>query len=252
MKKIILLFVIIMAFTGLVAADGIVVCIDTIPPEAPTSLAYTGNVELTWDEAIDLPEPYEGCPFGIDYYEIYKDGEKVGTSSDTSFTEGPLADGTYLYEVFAVDKAENEGAIAELVVTIGDSGDNPPPGGGPSGGSNRKKCNDNRDNDGDGLIDLDDPGCEDKYDNDETNIVEEEPAEEEQPEEEVVEETPLEEQPEETEPVEESQQGNWFTNLITGQAFRGAGEGSAWIGLILALVIIALVLVFTVFKKKKP
>ncbi|MBD3310189.1 tandem-95 repeat protein [Candidatus Woesearchaeota archaeon] len=39
--------------------------------------------------------------------------------------------------------------------------------GGGGGGKTRKECNDGRDNDGDGLIDLADPGCESIYDDDE-------------------------------------------------------------------------------------
>jgi hypothetical protein len=42
--------------------------------------------------------------------------------------------------------------------------------GGGGGGSSSKECRDNRDNDGDGLIDYpDDPGCSSSYDDDETN-----------------------------------------------------------------------------------
>lgn len=47
-------------------------------------------------------------------------------------------------------------------------------------------------------------------------------------------------------------QGNWFTNLITGAAI-GGGENAAWTIGILALIIIAAFLIYTVFfKKKKP
>ena len=60
-----------------------------------------------------------------------------------------------------------------------------PSSGGGGGGGIKAQCNDNKDNDADGLVDLDDPGCESKYDNDEYN-----------------------------EPVEEFEvvQGNWICN----------------------------------------
>jgi len=145
-----------------------------------------------------------------------------------------------------------------------DNGDEPstPSSGGSSGGGGGggsgvrdKQCEDGKDNDGDGLIDLDDPGCSNWYDDDEssegssstttsssagttTNTFSEGSSEE-------------------TNQVlggnEETKSGNWFGNLFTGGAVADTPGGAAWLGGILVLVIVALFLVYTTFfKGKKP
>lgn len=50
----------------------------------------------------------------------------------------------------------------------------PSSGGGGGGGKRRYQCNDKKDNDEDGLIDLDDPGCLNRYDDDESDEIIEE------------------------------------------------------------------------------
>ena len=93
------------------------VCIDTQYPEAPTGLSITGNVILNWNVAVDLPE----CS-GIDYYVIYREGLPIGTTTSTSFTDEPLGDGTYVYNIYAVDKAGNEGDYVTGSIKLGSTG----------------------------------------------------------------------------------------------------------------------------------
>ena len=138
----------------------------------------------------------------------------------------------------------------ELDLTVaydeGDNGDDGgnSPGGGNRGSSRKRQCDDGEDNDRDGLIDLHDPGCEDKYDDDETDIVEETTTS--------TEEENTKTLTENFDTAEEETQSNWFTNLITGAAV-GGGENAAWTTAILVLIIVALFLVYAVFfKKKKP
>lgn len=107
-------------------------CSDSQPPNAPTDLSLSGNVDVSWDAALDNPD---NCTSGVDYYNIYRDDKFIDNTSSTSFSEGPLADGTYTYEVTAVDKAGNEGEAASESITI--KTEEPEPqtsGGGGSGG----------------------------------------------------------------------------------------------------------------------
>ena len=128
MNKIWLVMVLVLFAAPVMAVD---LCIDLIAPDAPEGLGYQGNVELYWNEADDEPE----CS-GIAYYDVYRDGVFLGTSLTTSFVDIPLSDGTYVYEVIAVDKSPDlhESAPAVLSVTLGSTGNpgNYNPGGGGS------------------------------------------------------------------------------------------------------------------------
>ena len=73
-KRIIFLFAVIFII-GSVSAFSWPICIDTQAPEAPAGLIVSGNVQLTWNEAVDKPDCSE-----IEHYNIYLDGSsgKVG------------------------------------------------------------------------------------------------------------------------------------------------------------------------------
>ncbi len=107
--------------SGVLARD---VCIDTFSPEAPETLSVDGNVELSWSEAFDEPNPNENCADGIEYYNVYLNGRMIGSSLETSFSYGALDDGDYIFGVSAVDLAGNEGARASVEVSfpLGDGG----------------------------------------------------------------------------------------------------------------------------------
>lgn len=77
---------------------------DTTAPTTPTDLAVTvekGIATLTWSEASD--------DSGVDGYYVYRDGEVIDDTSETSFNDetAPLWS-TYEYAVSAFDWRENE------------------------------------------------------------------------------------------------------------------------------------------------
>ena len=115
------------------------ICIDKDEPSAPENFAVSGNVVLSWSEATDSPESTSDCTFGIDHYNVYVDGNLIGSSEDLSYSGNSLSDGSYIFEVSAVDRAGNEGdrAIKEVVFPISeDSSDSESSSsGGGSGGS---------------------------------------------------------------------------------------------------------------------
>ena len=131
MKKILTFFLLLFALPIAMGSD---ICLDFDAPDAPTNLAYSDNIVLTWTEAEDEPE----CS-GIDYYNVYRDSEFLGTTQTTSFSEGPLENGQYFYEVFAVDFGGNQGPAAQLTVNFGEGQENPPGGGSPGGGGGRSQ-----------------------------------------------------------------------------------------------------------------
>jgi hypothetical protein len=127
MKKLlpIALFLILMP---LVSAEEI--CIDKIPPSAPSNLMITdspydadGNISLSWTAATDEPD----CS-GIDHYNIYRSNDgigfvKIGESETTDFNDfSSLSEGTYYYRVTAVDKVKflpHEGPAVEGSTIVG-------------------------------------------------------------------------------------------------------------------------------------
>jgi hypothetical protein len=126
-------FLMILLSGGVLAATDWPVCIDLIKPSAPAGLQATGNLQLGWNAVIDKPD----CS-GIAYYNIYKNGLLIKTSTTTTYSESALADGTYTFAVSAVDKAKNEGEKATISVTFPISSPpvvNPPAGNGGGGPS---------------------------------------------------------------------------------------------------------------------
>lgn len=77
---------------------------------------------------------------------------------------------TYFYLASSCDQFDQcSNSSIENFTTSPESGGPSSSSGGGGSGSGRKQCSDNKDNDGDGLIDLADPGCDSRNDNDETN-----------------------------------------------------------------------------------
>src|SRR5215211_1234746 len=77
---------------------------DVEPPTAPTNVAATAfsstRVDLSWAASADN--------VGVDHYEVYRDGNSVGTTPATSYSDTGLTAGTtYTYTVKAVDAAGN-------------------------------------------------------------------------------------------------------------------------------------------------
>lgn len=85
----------------------------TVPDPIGASAMTTSSVEVTWTPSTDFVS-------GVEYYEIYRDGAVVATSSATPFLDTGLTSGqTYTYTVAAVDRAENrspESAPASVLV----------------------------------------------------------------------------------------------------------------------------------------
>jgi len=84
---------------------------DVTPPPAPANLAASAvsdtEMWLTWDEAVD-PES------GVDYYNVYRGGQLIGTTTQTCYADTGLAKLTgYSYEVSAVNLLAAEGAKSD-------------------------------------------------------------------------------------------------------------------------------------------
>jgi hypothetical protein len=93
---------------------------DNTPPSAPQGLNANATSEtqiyLSWQASVD-PES------GISYYNIYRDGNKVGTSSSAAYVDTGLTSNTsYIYEVSAVNgaaqPAESQYSTAVQVSTL--------------------------------------------------------------------------------------------------------------------------------------
>jgi len=85
-----------------------VTTIDSIPPTIPSNFSLINKTDSTvnilWDASTDN--------VGVIGYEIYRDGTKIGTSTEASYTDTDLISGiTYEYALKAMDK---EGNLSEL------------------------------------------------------------------------------------------------------------------------------------------
>ncbi|MBS7531209.1 lytic polysaccharide monooxygenase [Hazenella sp. IB182353] len=85
---------------------------DTEAPTTPTGVKTTktesGQISLQWTAAKDN--------VGIQAYEIYRDGKKVGSSSAPTFTDkGLKANTSYTYTIKAVDQAGNASQASEAL-----------------------------------------------------------------------------------------------------------------------------------------
>lgn len=101
-----------------VSVSAIDICIDLDAPSAPGNLSVSGDVGsilIEWSAAVDTPE----CS-GIDYYNISRDGEWIGTTETLSFVDNAsLRSGEYDYTVYAVDMAGgNAGASVKNSIVI--------------------------------------------------------------------------------------------------------------------------------------
>jgi hypothetical protein len=89
---------------------------DTVAPSTPATLSATGalgGIGLTWAAATDN--------VGVDHYNVHRAttagfspsaANRIATPAGTSYTDTPLAPGSYYYRVFAVDAAGNVSAAS--------------------------------------------------------------------------------------------------------------------------------------------
>jgi chitodextrinase len=86
---------------------------DTTPPSRPTGLTATATARtasLSWTAASD--------DVGVAGYRIYRDGNEVGTSPSTSYSDSGLSPSTtYTYTVRAYDAAGNSSAASDPATT---------------------------------------------------------------------------------------------------------------------------------------
>ena len=90
------------------ATKTVSVRVDTQAPSVPTAVVpsaiSTSSIEITWDPSTDTVS-------GLANYAVYRDGARVGTATDTLYTDVGLVPGdTYSYAVSALDVAGNESA----------------------------------------------------------------------------------------------------------------------------------------------
>ena len=77
-------------------------------PDAVSVAAYTtDSITLTWMDSDD--------DWGIDHYEIYRDGVLVGTTRFNTFTDTGLSTGNYQYTIIAVDISGQKSIASEVV-----------------------------------------------------------------------------------------------------------------------------------------
>jgi chitodextrinase len=91
------------------------IIIDTTAPSAPTGLASsevtTTGLKLSWTASTD--------DVGVTGYQVFKDGELIGTSLTTSFDVSGLTDGTsYSFTVKALDEADNVSVASDALAVI--------------------------------------------------------------------------------------------------------------------------------------
>ncbi len=97
---------------------------DDTPPSAPSNLNASAvgksQIDLSWDAASDGES-------GVDSYKIYSNGEEIGTSTNTSYSDEGLNEGTgYTYRVSAVNGKGMEGEKSgEASATTGSDQDPP-------------------------------------------------------------------------------------------------------------------------------
>ncbi len=94
---------------------------DTEAPTTPGNLSASNitqtSTDLSWDAATDN--------VGVSGYEIYQDGNSLGTTSNTSFSvSGLTASTTYQFSVEAFDDAGNYSSAATVNITTQDNQDN--------------------------------------------------------------------------------------------------------------------------------
>ena len=113
--KYLIYFLMLIFLLGIVSAET-QICVDFDKPSAPQSLTYTisnGDLILNWVGATDTPE----CS-GIAKYEIYRNLEKIGESPGTFFIDEQLEEGTYEYQIYAIDKAQHKSeALTKEIIT---------------------------------------------------------------------------------------------------------------------------------------
>lgn len=92
---------------------------DTQAPTVPASLRRTGATSSTasirWNASTDN--------VGVTGYRVYRNGQQVGTSSNTTFTDSSLQSSTaYAYTVRAFDATNNVSGVSNAVSITTDSG----------------------------------------------------------------------------------------------------------------------------------
>jgi len=98
---------------------------DETPPTSPSSVQTTSvtssSIDIEWNASSDN--------LGVVGYVVYRNGDEVGTSTQTSFSDqGLVASTSYTYVVIAVDESGNESnPSGSLVAQTSDSGTVDPP-----------------------------------------------------------------------------------------------------------------------------
>jgi len=94
---------------------------DTVAPTIPGAVTGTspsaGTVNLSWGESTDLPA--QGA-IGLSGYMVHRDYNfvRLVPAGTTTFTDAGLADGSYRYEIRAVDKSNNISAPAPAINVV--------------------------------------------------------------------------------------------------------------------------------------
>ena len=96
--------------SGNESEDSKAVILDKIAPSKPENLAVTSRgadiISITWTKSTDNVK--------VAGYEVYRNGKKLGTVTDTTYTDrGLLLNETYIYTVKAYDASKNISELSE-------------------------------------------------------------------------------------------------------------------------------------------
>ncbi len=87
-------------------------------PGKPFALATSDKVTLSWGASRD--------DVGVTQYEIWRNGEKISTTSQVTFVDNDvLPETTYNYYIIALDKANNRSEVSEVTQVSTDKADQP-------------------------------------------------------------------------------------------------------------------------------
>jgi PGF-pre-PGF domain-containing protein len=133
-----------------------------VSPAASASTTTTSTV-FTYNPADVTDEIVSNCSLYLDD-ELNETDTTITESVDQTFSKN-LSIGSYDWYVSCTDQTGNVGSSTERTLTIAEATS-------PEDSSNNEveaQCTDRIDNDGDGLVDMNDPGCRGRWDDDESD-----------------------------------------------------------------------------------
>lgn len=106
------------AFTVLSGSAPVTGAVDANPPSVPAgfnALPFSSSqIDLSWKASVDYPVN-SASTSGVGGYYVYRNGNKVGETATTGFSDKNLSYGVYYYRVAVFDKAGNVSAKSKEI-----------------------------------------------------------------------------------------------------------------------------------------